>query len=52
MDWVAGAQLAIGGINLALVLRIILNDLRHLRDTFSDHLRDHATRKFDGPHPS
>ena len=35
------AQLAVSGVTLALVLKIILNDLHELRKMFFDHLRDH-----------
>jgi hypothetical protein len=33
---------ALGGINLAFVLKIIFNDLRHLHNMMWQHLRDHS----------
>ena len=36
------AQLSLSGINLVLLLKIILDDLREIRTTMTEHLRDHA----------
>ena len=35
-------QLALSGINLVLLLKIILDDLREIRRDMTEHLRDHA----------
>ena len=34
----------LGGVNLALVLKIIFNDLHEIRRLLVEHLRDHANK--------
>lgn len=35
------------GVTLLLVLKILINDLSHIRKVLEQHLRDHATRAFN-----
>lgn len=37
--------LGVSGVNFALLLKIILNDLHELREMLFEHLRDHANQK-------
>ena len=40
------AQLVLGGVNLLFILKIVFNDLVHIRTMLFEHLRDHAKREF------
>ena len=42
MDALTALQIALSGINLVLLLKIILDDLREIRRDMTEHLRDHA----------
>jgi len=42
------ASVGLGAVNLGLILKIILNDLGHVRSLLVEHLRDHATGEFEG----
>lgn len=44
LDVFGVSSVLLGSVNLALLLKIIYNDLAHVRDTLIQHLRDHATQ--------